>query len=80
MHAPAAGFQFFDDLADGFFVVFVGNQRGIVGVDHDAVLESQRDDQVIARRANNGSFGIETNVLADDGVPVFVAAQPSFQR
>ena len=36
---PVTLFQFFDNLPNGLFVFFAGDERGILGMNHDAVVQ-----------------------------------------
>src|ERR1043166_9028245 len=53
--APAAGLQLFDHFADGFLVMFAGDERGAGRVDDDAVFDAERDDQVLAAGADDAA-------------------------
>ncbi len=51
--SPAALLHNFDQFSDRFFVVLVGDQRGVGGLHDDAIGNSQRDQQMIRIAADD---------------------------
>ena len=78
--SPATLFQEFYELAYGFFVVLVGNQRGVGRMDDDAVFNSQRGDEMIVARPDDRARRVDADVAGKDRVSVLIDAAEAGQR
>jgi hypothetical protein len=65
---PSFFLKSFYDLPDGFLLLLVHDQRGILGMDDDHVIQANRDDQVIFFGTNNRVAGFDSQVFSQDYV------------